>query len=41
MKHTLLLVGLFLSICSCKTGSTKATFTNKKVEVVNPDYGIL
>lgn len=42
MKYKFLLTVLFLSICSCKTGVTKpAVDSNKKVEIVSPDYGIL
>lgn len=41
MKQKFFLVGLLLTICSCKTGITKHTYPDKKVEVVNPDYGIL
>ena len=41
MKHRLLLVGLFLSVCSCKTAGTNDNYPHKKVEIVHPDYGIL
>jgi hypothetical protein len=41
MKNELLIAGLLLTICSCKTGANKPIFPNKKIETVNPDYGIL
>lgn len=42
MKHKFLLVGgLFLLICSCKTGLTKPNYPSEKVEIVHPDYEIL
>ncbi len=41
MKHKLLIGGLLLTICSCKTSSMKPIRPGKKVEIVNPDYGIL
>lgn len=41
MKYKFLLAGLLLSICSCKTSTTKPIYPNEKVEAVNPDYGIL
>ncbi len=41
MKYTLLIIGLLLTICSCKTGGTKPIYSGKKIEIVDPDYGIL
>jgi hypothetical protein len=41
MKHKVLIAGLLLTICNCKTGATKPIYPRKNVETVNPDYGIL
>jgi hypothetical protein len=41
MKHKLLIAGLLLTICNCETGANKLAYSNKKIETVNPDYGIL
>lgn len=37
----LLIIGLLLSIFSCKTSTIKAIYSGKKIEMVHPDYGIL
>ena len=41
MKHGLLIAGLLLTMCSCKTGVTKPMYPSEKIETVDPDYGIL
>ncbi|MFN8944012.1 MAG: hypothetical protein ACK5WZ_05240 [Pseudobdellovibrionaceae bacterium] len=41
MKNKLLIAGLLLLFCNCETGANKPVYSNKKVETVNPDYGIL
>gem|GEM_PF-4169102 len=41
MNLNFLAICLFLSICGCKTGVSKPIHSIKKVEIVNPDYGIL
>lgn len=41
MKHTLLIAGLILVICSCKTSANKAIYSSNKIEMVDPDYGVL
>lgn len=41
MSYKLILVSLLLVVCSCKTSANKPNPPGKKIETVNPDYGIL